>query len=58
MSIKVESQELQEAVADQRTRSDKRRENFEALKAQFIDQQEVSRILLLYMYTVDRWCGG
>ena len=43
MSTKVEVMEA--ALLDQRIRSDKHRENFEALKAVFINLQEVSAVL-------------
>ena len=43
MSTKVEV--MEEALLDQRIRSDKHRENFEALKAVFINLQEVSAVL-------------
>ena len=39
-----QAQELLESLADQKIRSDKHRENFESLKAQYINQQEVRHV--------------
>lgn len=47
MSTKVEVMEA--ALLGQRMRSDKHRENFEALKAQYINLQEVSTVKETYV---------